>query len=118
MKTDAKEIPVIACGGGSFLLPKTIGGASNVIFPEHLEVANAFGACIAQISSEDELIVNTLQCDEAQELERLLTKVKNKLLKNGASEDSINILAKESTPLAYLPGAVKLKVKLCGDLVD
>jgi hypothetical protein len=53
LKTDAKEIPVIACGGASFLLPKTIGGASNVIFPEHLEVANAFGACIAQISSED-----------------------------------------------------------------
>jgi hypothetical protein len=62
--------------------------------------------------------VNTLQCNEAQELERLLTKVKSKLLKYGASEDSINILAKESIPLAYLPGAVKLKVKLCGDLVD
>jgi N-methylhydantoinase A/oxoprolinase/acetone carboxylase beta subunit len=118
LKTEAKGIPVIACGGGAFLLPKTIEGASNVIFPEHLEVANAFGACIAQISSEDELIVNTLQCDEAQELERLLTKVKSKLLKYGASEDSITILAKESIPLAYLPGAVKLKVKLCGDLVD
>ena len=118
MKTDAKGIPVIACGGGAFLLPKTIEGASSVIFPEHLEVANAFGACIAQISIEHELIVNTLQCDEAQELERLLTKVKSELLKNGTSEDSIIILAKESVPLAYLPGTVKLKVKLCGDLVD
>jgi hypothetical protein len=109
LKTDAKEIPVIACGGASFLLPKTIGGASNVIFPEHLEVANAFGACIAQISSEDELIVNTLQCDEAQELERLLTKVKNKLLKNGASEDSINILAKIIDPLSIFTRSSKAK---------
>jgi N-methylhydantoinase A/oxoprolinase/acetone carboxylase beta subunit len=118
LKTDPKEIPVIACGGGAFLLPKEIEGASKVLFPEHLEVANAFGACIAQISSEDERVVNTLQIDEKQEIEKLLLNVKNKLLKNGASEGSINVLIKESIPLAYLPGAVKLKVKLCGDLIS
>ena len=118
LKTDPKEIPVIACGGGAFLLPKKIAGASRVLFPEHLEVANAFGACIAQISSEDEKIVNTLQNDEKKELEKLLSNVKIELLKKGASEDSINVLTKESIPLAYLPGAVKLKVKLCGDLIS
>ena len=118
LKTDPKEIPVIACGGGAFLLPKEIKGASKVLFPEHLEVANAFGACIAQISSEDEKIVNTLQNDEKKELEKLLSNVKIELLKKGASEDSINVLTKESIPLAYLPGAVKLKVKLCGDLIS
>ena len=118
LKTDPKEIPVIACGGGAFLLPKKIAGASRVLFPEHLEVANAFGACIAQISSEDEKIVNTLQNDEKKELEKLLSNVKIELLKKGASEGSINVLTKESIPLAYLPGAVKLKVKLCGDLIN
>lgn len=117
LKTDSKEIPVIACGGGAFLLPKEIEGASKVIFPEHLEVANAFGACIAQISCEEEMVINTLNNDEKQELERLLSNTKSKLLKNGASESSIGVLVKESIPLAYLPGAVKLKVKLCGDLV-
>jgi N-methylhydantoinase A/oxoprolinase/acetone carboxylase beta subunit len=116
LKTDAKDIPVIACGGGAFLLPKNINGASEVLFPEHLEVANAFGACIAQISSEEELVVNTLEKDEKQELEKLLSKAKSKLLKNGASKSSINVLVKEAIPLAYLPGAVKIKVKLCGDL--
>jgi N-methylhydantoinase A/oxoprolinase/acetone carboxylase beta subunit len=118
LKTDPKEIPVIACGGGAFLLPQEIEGASKVLFPEHLEVANAFGACIAQISSEDEKVINILQIDEKQEMEKLLLNVKNKLLKNGASEGSINVLTKESIPLAYLPGAVKLKVKLCGDLIS
>jgi N-methylhydantoinase A/oxoprolinase/acetone carboxylase beta subunit len=118
LKTDPKEIPVIACGGGAFLLPKKIEGASRVLFSEHLEVANAFGACIAQISSEDEKIVNTLQNDEKKELEKLLSNVKIELLKKGASEGSINVLTKESIPLAYLPGAVKLKVKLCGDLIS
>ncbi|SNY95325.1 hydantoinase/oxoprolinase N-terminal domain-containing protein [Flagellimonas pacifica] len=117
LKTDSKEIPVIACGGGAFLLPKEINGASSVIFPEHLEVANAFGACIAQIGCEEEMVINTLQNDENSALEQLLERVKKELLKNGALEDSINILAKESIPLAYLPGAVKLKVKVCGDLI-
>ncbi|WP_430967822.1 hydantoinase/oxoprolinase N-terminal domain-containing protein [Spongiimicrobium sp. 2-473A-2-J] len=117
LKTDAAEIPVIACGGGAFLLPKTIDGASEVLFPEHLEVANAFGACIAQIGHEEEMVVNTLQSDEKQAMDKLMLTVRKALLQNGALEDSIKVLAKESTPLAYLPGAVKLKVKLCGDLI-
>ena len=117
LKTDAKEIPVIACGGGAFLLPKAISGASEVLFPEHLEVANAFGACIAQFSSEEEIVINTADADEKAEMEKLLSKVESNLLKNGVAKDSINVLLKESMPLAYLPGVFKLKVKLCGDLV-
>ena len=117
LKTDGKDIPVIACGGGAFLLPNKIAGASKVLFPEHMEVANAFGACIAQISSEEEIVINTLQNDEKQEIENLLKKVKYNLLQKGALESSIDVLIKESIPLAYLPGAVKLKVKLCGDLI-
>ncbi|MDG2091283.1 MAG: hydantoinase/oxoprolinase family protein [Gammaproteobacteria bacterium] len=116
LKTDAADIPVIACGGGAFLLPKEISGSSKVIFPDHLEVANAFGACIAQFSSEEEMVINTAEVDEKEEMEKLLIKVERKLLKNGVADDSINILLKESMPLAYLPGVVKLKVKLCGDL--
>ena len=116
LKTDSNEIPVIACGGGAFLLPEKIDGASKVIFPKHLEVANAFGACIAQISCEEEIVVNTMQNNETIELEKLISKLKQKLLSNGASESSIKVLTKESIPLAYLQGTVKLKVKLCGDL--
>ena len=117
LKTDAEDIPVIACGGGAFLLPKEIAGASKVIFPDHLEVANAFGACIAQFSSEEEMVINTAEFDEKDEMEKLLAKVESKLLKNGVTKESIIILLKESMPLAYLPGVFKLKVKMCGDLV-
>ena len=117
LKTNSTEIPVIACGGGAFLLPKEINGASKVIFPENLEVANAFGACIAQIGYEEEMVINTMQQEENKALEELLQRVKNELLKNGALRDSIKVLTKESVPLAYLPGATKLKVKLCGDLL-
>jgi N-methylhydantoinase A/oxoprolinase/acetone carboxylase beta subunit len=118
LKTDGKDIPVIACGGGAFLLPQKIAGASKVVFPEHMEVANAFGACIAQISSEEEIVINTIQKNEKNELKNLLEKVTTNLLQKGALASSIDVLMKESTPLAYLPGAVKLKVKLCGDFIS
>ncbi len=116
LKTDAKDIPVVACGGGAFLLPAKIEGASEVLFPEHMEVANAFGACIAQISNEEEIIINTMQQNEESALEELLKKVNAKLLKDGAKKESVKVLTKEITPLAYLPGTVKLKIKICGDL--
>ncbi|SEC00856.1 N-methylhydantoinase A/oxoprolinase/acetone carboxylase, beta subunit [Tenacibaculum sp. MAR_2009_124] len=118
LKTDSKDIPVIACGGGAFLLPNNIKGASEVIFPKHMEVANAFGACISQISSEKEIVINSIQKNEKEELASLLLESKNDLIHKGASKNSIHIIAKESTPLAYLPGATKLKVKLCGDLIQ
>jgi len=83
-----------------------------------MEVANAFGACIAQISSEEEIVINTIQKNEKNELNNLLEKVTTNLLQKGALASSIDVLMKESTPLAYLPGAVKLKVKLCGDFIS
>ncbi len=118
LKTDSKDIPVIACGGGAFLLPNRIKGASEVLFPEHMEVANAFGACISQISSEKEIVINTMQKNENEELEILLSESKKDLINKGASNTSIHIITKESIPLAYLPGATKLKIKLCGDLIE
>lgn len=114
LKTEAKLVPVIACGGGAFLLPKSINGASEVLFPENREVANAFGASIAQISEETEIVINTTQKDEKEEMDALIANARKKLLENGADEKTIDIIIKESTPLAYLPGAVKLKVKLAG----
>ncbi|MFD2588722.1 hydantoinase/oxoprolinase N-terminal domain-containing protein [Croceitalea marina] len=117
LKTDSKDIPVVACGGGAFLLPKSIDGASEVLFPEHLEVANAFGACIAQISSEEEMVVNTMQKNEEIALQELLDKVTLHLLAKGAKKETLKTLSKEIIPLAYLPGTAKVKVKICGDLI-
>jgi hypothetical protein len=45
--------------------------------------------------SEEELVVNTLLKNQKEELEILLSNTKRKLLKNGTSKESINVLAKE-----------------------
>ncbi len=117
LKTEAVDIPVIACGGGAFLLPKNILGASEVLFLEHMEVANAFGACIAQISSTEEIVIHTSSQNEQSGMDTLQAKTTQYLIDQGAVPESIQVLIKESSPLAYLPGALKLKVKVCGDLL-
>src|SRR5262249_22608376 len=57
--------PLIAVGGGCFLVPERIAGISEVIHVEHQAVANAVGAAIAQVSCEVDRIFQDLSRDEA-----------------------------------------------------
>src|SRR5215469_8404567 len=50
MKADAAPLPLIAVGGGSFLVPPKVPGFSEVVRVEHYAVANAVGAAISQVS--------------------------------------------------------------------
>jgi N-methylhydantoinase A/oxoprolinase/acetone carboxylase beta subunit len=52
MKTEAAAVPLLAVGGGAFLVPDRLPGISEVLRPEHAAVANAVGAAIAQVSGE------------------------------------------------------------------
>ena len=54
IKTEAGAQPLIAVGGGAFLVPDDLAGVAQVIRPEHAGVANAIGAAIAQVSAERE----------------------------------------------------------------
>uniref|UniRef100_UPI001EF861F0 hypothetical protein n=1 Tax=Stenotrophomonas maltophilia TaxID=40324 RepID=UPI001EF861F0 len=49
MKTEAGDVPLIAVGGGAFLIPDRIDGVSQVIRVAHGDCANAVGAAIAQV---------------------------------------------------------------------
>src|SRR5207237_1798281 len=52
MKTEAGDVPLIAVGGGAFLVPDKLAGVSRVVRVEHGDCANAVGAAIAQVSGE------------------------------------------------------------------
>ena len=65
MKTDAGDIPVVAVGGGSFLIPPALRGVSEVVKIEHGDVANAVGAAIAQISGECDQVFQDFSRDDA-----------------------------------------------------
>jgi N-methylhydantoinase A/oxoprolinase/acetone carboxylase beta subunit len=116
VKTDSQAVPVILVGGGSPILPNNIEGVSKIIRPNHYEVANAYGACIAQIGGEAEKVFNLSITPREAAIEEVKAAATQNAIAAGAQAATIEVLTINDTPLAYLPNATKVKVKVCGDL--
>jgi N-methylhydantoinase A/oxoprolinase/acetone carboxylase beta subunit len=115
MKTDAGETPLIAVGGGSFLVPAHLAGVSEVLNVPHQAVANAVGAAIAQVSGEVDQIFQDLSRDEAIARARQLAI--DKAIAAGADRATINVVEVEDLPLAYLPGnSLRTRVRVVGEI--
>ena len=51
VKTSREAVTLVAVGGGAPLVPEDLAGTSEVLRPEHSDVANAIGAAIASARS-------------------------------------------------------------------
>jgi N-methylhydantoinase A/oxoprolinase/acetone carboxylase beta subunit len=117
MKTSAEEVPVIAVGGGSILLPDKLPGVLRVHKPDHYEVANAVGAAIAQVSGTIDRVFSLAERSRDEVMEEARRTAFEEAVRAGADEDSLEVVEVEEVPLAYLPGnAVRVKVKAAGRL--
>ena len=110
-------IPVIAVGGGSILMPDTLGEL-DVIRPENFAVANAVGAAIAQISGE---VDRVFALENGLTREDCLSQAQEEATENavaaGAARSTIQVIEREDVPLAYLPGnATRIHVKVVGEM--
>ena len=115
MKTDAREEPLIAVGGGCFLVPERLAGVSEVVHVPHQAVANAVGAAIAQVSGEVDQIFQNLSRDEALAQGRRIAE--QRAVAAGATAASLSVVESEDLPLAYLPGnSLRVRVRVVGDL--
>jgi N-methylhydantoinase A/oxoprolinase/acetone carboxylase beta subunit len=115
MKTDAGEAPLIAVGGGSFLVPARLTGVSEVLNVPHQAVANAVGAAIAQVSGEVDQIFQDLSREEAIDRARRLAE--DKAVAAGADRATISVVEVEDLPLAYLPGnSLRTRVRVVGEI--
>lgn len=115
MKTDSADVPLLAVGGGSFLIPDRVSGASEVIRVEHHAVANAVGAAIAQVSGEVDQIFTGLS--RSQAIGRAETEAARRAVEAGADPASLSTLEVEDIPLSYLPGdARRVRVRMIGDI--
>src|SRR4051794_15292004 len=115
MKTEAGDVPLIAVGGGAFLVPDRLAGISEVIRVEHGDCANAVGAAIAQISGETDQVYRDMTREaaiaaaEAQAIERAVAA--------GADRTSLQTVDVEDMPIAYLPGnALRVRVRVAGEM--
>jgi N-methylhydantoinase A/oxoprolinase/acetone carboxylase beta subunit len=115
MKTDAGDEPLIAVGGGCFLVPERIAGISEVVHVEHQAVANAVGAAIAQISGEVDRIFQDLSREEAIARARQLAEAQ--ATNAGADPRTLTTVEVEDLPLAYLPGnSLRVRVRVVGEI--
>jgi N-methylhydantoinase A/oxoprolinase/acetone carboxylase beta subunit len=117
MKTDARAEPLIAVGGGCFLVPDRLPGVSEVVHVRHQAVANAVGAAIAQVSGEVDQIFQNLPRDAAIAEARRLAE--QRAVSGGADSRTLQIVEVEDLPLAYLPGnSLRVRVRVVGDIAD
>ena len=115
MKTDAREEPLIAVGGGCFLVPERVPGVSDVVHVPHQAVANAVGAAIAQVSGEIDQIFQNLSRDEAIAAAR--RRAEARAVEAGADAATLKVVDVEDLPLAYLPGhSLRVRVRVVGDV--
>ena len=115
-RVSAELLPVIAVGGGSILMPATLGPL-EVIRPEHFAVANAIGAAIAQISGHVDRIYSLDAMSREAALRDAENEARGKAIASGAHPGSIQVTEMEDVPLSYLRGnATRVRVKVVGDM--
>jgi N-methylhydantoinase A/oxoprolinase/acetone carboxylase beta subunit len=117
MRLSADPVPVIAVGGGSFLVPDDLPGAAEVLRPSHHEVANAVGAAIAEVSGEIDQVFQPAGRSRASLLAEAQEAARARAVEAGALESTIRDIDVEEFQLAYLPGdAVRIRARAAGAL--
>ena len=117
IKTRRDDMPVIAVGGGAFLVPENLPGASEVLRPENAGVANAIGAALAQVGGEAELLYSPSvqqREDAVSEAKRMAVEL---AIAAGAESGSVAIVDIEEVSLSYMAKETRrLRIKAVGDL--
>ncbi|MBK1657341.1 hydantoinase/oxoprolinase N-terminal domain-containing protein [Paracraurococcus ruber] len=117
MKTDAAEVPLLAVGGGAFLVPDRLPGISALLRPDHAAVANAVGAAIAQVSGEVDQVFQGLSRTEA--LDEAGRIARARAVEAGADPRTLMLVDQEDLPIAYLPGgALRVRARVIGDIAS
>ena len=115
MKAEAAAVPLLAVGGGAFLVPDRLPGVAEVLRPENAAVANAVGAAIAQVSGEADQVFQGLSRAEAMaQAERI---ARDRAVESGADRATLVLVDIEDLPLAYLPGgALRVRARVVGEI--
>jgi hypothetical protein len=117
MKPDARECPLLAVGGGAFLVPSGLEGISETVNVPHAGVANAVGAAIARIGGEVDKVFHNVGRDEAFRL--AAAEAEAQAAASGADPADLEIVEREDLPLAYLPGdARRVRVRVVGEAAE
>ncbi len=109
---EGENLPVIFVGGGAGLLPPYFFKERYSI-PSNFNVANAYGAALAEISGSVDTVVS-LQNREGV-LDRLYAMAKQKAIDLGADPATLRLIDQQIIPYSYVPNQMaRVIVKYCG----
>ncbi|MBB5980049.1 hydantoinase/oxoprolinase N-terminal domain-containing protein [Kribbella solani] len=108
--------PLIAVGGGAFLVADQVEGASEVLRPERAGVANAVGAAIAQAGGRWEALVPA-GAGRDEGIEHSCGTAIRRAVEAGADPRTVKVVEITETPLSYLTQpALRVNVVAAGPL--
>ena len=117
MKTSPDPLPLIAVGGGSFLIPDDLPGITEVIRPDYADVANAVGAAIGKIGAEAEIVYSRGDQGRSTAHDEVRRQAIKRAIAAGAEEATIEITEVDEIPISYLEDPiVRLRVKAVGEM--
>ncbi|MET7992685.1 hydantoinase/oxoprolinase family protein [Amycolatopsis sp. NPDC005232] len=115
-KLSAAPIPVIAVGGGAFVVGDEMPGVSAVRVPGHAPVANAVGAATANVGAEVDRIYSLAERTRDDVLDEARRTAHARAVEAGAVTGTVRIVDEEDLPLAYLQHTTRVRVRAVGDL--
>jgi N-methylhydantoinase A/oxoprolinase/acetone carboxylase beta subunit len=117
LKSSGRELPLVAVGGGSDLIPETLAGVAEVLRPQNCEVANAIGAAIAMVSGEIDRVFAFRAGGRDEAIAEATQLARDEAVRAGADPAHVEVVEIEEVPLAYLTEPVaRIRVKAAGPL--
>ena len=117
IRTSPEPLPVLLVGGGSFISPTTLDGASSVHRPPYYQVANAIGAALGKLSASLQKIeVLDSIADKDVVIEKMKKEVTADIVAKGAVENSIDIVELSYDPVPYVDRTYTFEIKVVGDI--
>jgi hypothetical protein len=112
------ELPLVAVGGGAFLIPDGVPGVSEVIRPADGAVANAVGAAIAWASGRWDSVVS-VGPNFRDQVEQARATACERAVAAGADPSTVEVVDHVEIPLSYLTTpSVRVMVKAAGPLAS
>ncbi len=107
-----KDLPIVFVGGGCALLPASFFQEAYQM-PPFFNVANAYGAALAEISGTVDTVVSLHNREEV--LDALYEKAKQEAIDRGANAETLRLVDQQIIPYSYVPNQMaRVIVRFCG----
>ncbi|OZM76482.1 hydantoinase/oxoprolinase N-terminal domain-containing protein [Pseudonocardia sp. MH-G8] len=108
-------LPLVVVGGGGFLVPDTVSGASEVVRPQRGDVANAVGAAIALAGGRADQLCDV--ADRSAAIDAASRQAVDRAIQAGADPRAVEVVDVLETPISYSTRpTLKVSVKAAGPL--